>query len=262
MLLTLNVASLRKKLRATGRNRMEMLDVPAFAIDQLNLRGLIVDTELLEGWSFDQLDHLRTRADQASCPCLVLRESRRIAARAIAANSEDEHFQRLEIVARAGHRLGCNAIALGFDGASTPAHLDAVAALLRRIMERIDRMELHLLVEPGTDLLADSAAQIELIKKVGGFRIGSLPSFDNALKSDDALASLRQTAPYANAILASCGRPGRTIAAEANDLKRCMEAILSVGYEQNLSLDYQGDADPVAPIERTRALIEEIIDSQ
>ena len=46
----------------------------------------------------------------------------------------------------------------------------------------------------------------ELIKKVGGFRIGSLPDFKLAHETGDFISALRRLAPYAGAMFATLGK--------------------------------------------------------
>jgi len=315
MLLTLTARSLERRLKSSGRDHLEMEDLPRFVFERLGLRGLVVDTSLLREWSLDRLDTLRIRADQAGCPCLVLRESAPVTISPTRRDALEKSYSRLDIVSRAAHRLGCNAVSVGFAGIDTDEKFDAAASLLRRVMERIDRMELHLLVEPTDARLADADALIDLIKKVGGFRIGTLPNFGNAWAADDAVSALRQTAPYAGAILATCGHDtvstalrsdsasdaegsddekaatttkskkkttkkktsktkkkssGKGEAAEAGaapgsdgppiNLEQCVDAIVSVGYEQVLALDHHGASDPVAEIEAVRDHIRDVLE--
>lgn len=271
MLLTLTARSLRRYLSPGSRERIEMEDLPRYVFDNLGLRGLIVETALLKAWSLDRLDVLRTRADQAGCPCLVLRESKLVNLRSNSPAAIEEAFGRLDIVARAAHRLGCNALAVGFKNIKGDAEIEAAALLLRRVMDRIDRMELQLLVEPSGSVLIDPDALINLIKKVGGFRIGTLPSFATAADSGDATSALRQTSPYAGAVLATCGRdaiegkPSDDLSAapgESVDLTGCLDAIVSVGYEQVLAIDYVGSDDPIAGIEKARATIESALEKE
>jgi len=165
----------------------------------------------------------------------------------------------------------------GFEGDEA---LNRMAMFLRSVMERIDRMELNLLIEPGEGDLSEPGPLIQLIKKVGGFRIGTMPSFARAIQHGDPESVLRQTAPYAGAVLASCGfengagkstRKGRSrkkgVAAEEESLSKeelkqigkCVEALRRVGYGQVLAIDYLGSGVGLGAIEQARNAIVEVI---
>ena len=74
MLLTLAMRSLERLVTGNGEESLSTLDVPDFAISQLQLRGMNVASSMLAGWSLEDLDRLRDRGDKAGCPCLVLIE--------------------------------------------------------------------------------------------------------------------------------------------------------------------------------------------
>ena len=116
-----------------------------------------------------QLDKLRNQADQAGCPCLILRESKSVPVVTGRSVDLDKTKRRLELVARAAHRLGCNAVSLQPEPFNADTQLEEAAKFLRQIMDRIDRMEMNMLIEPGKGVLAEPERLIELIKKVAEF---------------------------------------------------------------------------------------------
>lgn len=206
MLLTLTARSLAPRLGARGPMAVSMAELPRFVFQQTALRGLAVDTSLLKGWGLDRLESLRTQADQAGCPCLLLRESFPVASGHAPGGHFDEAMKRVDLVARAAHRLGCNALALQPDCPGAQADdraFDFHVAFYRRLIERLDRLEVNVLIEPAAGWLGTPQWHVELVKKVGGFRIGTLPTFEAACRTPDCVAALRQTAPYAGAVLAS-----------------------------------------------------------
>ena len=274
MLLTLNTNSLQYQLNQQATDPGVMLvDLPEFTIQQLLLRGLVIDTGLLKGWNLDNLHALRNRADQAGCPCLVLRESSPVVLNSDQSEGDDQTVQRLSLVARAAHRLGCNAMTIKLHTTVEGEGMDHAVQFLRTVMQKIDRMELNLLIEPGNGDLNHPERLINLIKKVGGFRVGTMPSFEDALASDDLDSYLQQTAPYAGAILATCGlgtgsrtsgstNKSKTPAAGKALLKKeqagivaCLKAIQRVGYAQILAIDYVGSGNGLRAIEQTREIV-------
>lgn len=185
-----------------------MSGLPKFAFQQTGLRGLVLDTVLFKGWGLDELDALRTQADQAGCPCLLLRESEPTLTGVPEGALFSAALKRIDLVARAANRLGCNALAIQPRCTKTAAderEFDLHTLFFRRVLERVDRLELNVLIEPSKDWIGEPSWLIELVKKVGGFRIGTLPSFEAACRTQDCVATLRQTAPYAGAVLASFG---------------------------------------------------------
>jgi len=208
MLLTLTARSLASRLNARGARALLVSDLPRFVFQQTTLRGLALDTALFKGWGLDDLETLRVQADQAGCPCLLLRESYAVSSGQSSGAGFEKAMQRVQLVARAAHRLGCNALSLQPDCAGKEANdrtFDHHVGFYRHVVERVDRLELNVLVEPATGWLGEPNWLIELVKKVGGFRIGTLPTFEAACRTPDCVAALRQTAPYAGAVLGSFG---------------------------------------------------------
>ncbi|MCC6909769.1 MAG: hypothetical protein IT430_17680 [Phycisphaerales bacterium] len=208
MLLTLTARSLSARLKARGASALPMSGLPRFAFQQTGLRGLVLDTALLKGWGLDELDALRTQADQAGCPCLLLRESEPTLTGVPEGALFSAALKRIDLVARAANRLGCNALSIQprcTKAAADEREFDLHTVFFRRVLERVDRLELNVLIEPSRDWIGEPSWLIELVKKVGGFRIGTLPTFEAACRTQDCVAALRQTAPYAGAVLASFG---------------------------------------------------------
>jgi hypothetical protein len=135
-------------------------------------------------------------------------------------------------------------------------------------MERADKLDISLLISPGAGLTSKPERITELLKKVGGFRIGTFPDFETASKAPDASAYLQRLTPYAMVVSASSTKFGIAKSKEetpveqligvqgvehrAYDLRSMIKAIESVGYEGPLAIDYRGGGDAVAGISLTR----------
>lgn len=270
MLLTLAVSSLRALLQAAPNGAsggLAPLDVPAFAREKLNLHALNIPAWMLRGWTMNGLEKLRDVADKAACPCLFLVDDEPLdfgAAGAATRAAASERFQRLSTAA---HRLGCNAVALAVKapasgasakgGGETP--FDRTVAGLKAAIGRVDRLELNVLLRPTAGFGDDPSKLTDLIKAVGGFRIGSLPDFGNANRNGQAEATLRKLAPYAGAIHATIegfDAEGKHLGC---DLSLCVHAIRSVGYQNTLAIEYVGKGDPEVEIGRAREMLAGII---
>jgi sugar phosphate isomerase/epimerase len=264
MLLTLTASCLRSML-SPGRAKkpkLDLLDLPVFARQTLGLSGINLSTDLLAGADRARLEGVRERADRASCACLLLIEAE---LQHFGANGEKTGMgavERMLRVVEAAHILGCSAAAARIDGDDDDATFLRVAARLRPVMERAEKLDINLLIAPSKGITARPERVTELLKKVGGFRIGTYPDFQTASESKDAAAYLQRLTPYATAVAASTIRfvteSGTAVADDPSgehlgldvplrhepyDLKPLVDAVISVGYDGPLSLDYRGTGD-------------------
>lgn len=258
---------------------MALEDLPRFTRDELGLFGLNLSTDLLVGADIKKLDAIREAADKASCPCLVLVES---TAQPLAI--EDERtgaaaVERLQRVVQAASRLGCNSIAVTIQDAPHPDAFDFAAERVRMVLSKAEKLEVNVLIAPpapGTaaaslgasaeSLTEDPDRLTDLIKKVGGFRIGTFPDFQTASKSPDALLYLRRLVPYAAAVNASvedfgsgAGKQRGGAEHASYNLDEYAKTVESVGYTQTLAIDYRGGGDPVEGVTLARQKLEAVL---
>ena len=262
MILTLATRSLRTLVSGNGAGSLAMLDIPEFAMQQLNLRGLNVLSSMLSGWSLEDLDQLRDRADKAGCPCLVLIEDRPLPFATKKEAARQATAERARRLAVAANRLGCNALALQCEAPDTDEAMDQTATELKEVMPTIERSELNLLIGPHEGLTASPQRLTDLLKRIGGFRVGSLPDFAHAAASGDLVNTLRQLAPYAGAVHATVDTFDRNGKHKSYDLAQGVEAIRSVGFVNTLAIDYVGSGDPVANIEKARQILMDAIETE
>lgn len=282
MLLTLTAISLRAALstparsRATGepkKPKLDLLDLPQFTRDELGLHGLNISTELLTGITRDRLERLRERSDKAGCACLLLIESEVQPLGDFDEGPGAGAIERLHKVVQAAHLLGCSAVALKVSAADEPAIFQRTVDRLRKVVERAERLELNVLISPHSGLTASPERITELIKKVGGFRVGTFPDFQGAASSPDPVSYLRRLTPYAAVVSASTvkfpadkperGDPpedeGPPLVHTPYDLAPLVDAILSVGYDGTLAIDYRGTGDAKLGIIRSRMALERLL---
>jgi sugar phosphate isomerase/epimerase len=271
MLLTLTAHCLRSRLVLKGKPRggegLALNDLPRFTRDELGLFGLNLSTSLLAGADLARLDSLRDAADKASCPCLVLTEADAQAFGVMDEEAGDAVVDRVVRVVRAAHRLGCNSVGLTLRGEDNEDTFDHTVERLRNVLQIAERLEVNLLLASGPGLTDEPERLTELIKRVGGFRIGTFPDFQTASKAADPLLHLRRLAPYASAITASSvkfvpGKKADAFAHEGYDLLEYVKTILSVGYQGTLSIDFRGDTDPVEGVLRTRSVLESVLGTE
>jgi sugar phosphate isomerase/epimerase len=260
ILLTLSLRSLHKLLAAKGDKALSLLEVPQFAITELRLHGLNLQASALAGWSLPQLDRLRDRADKAGCPCLVLIEDTPQPLTDPAAR--DDIAERVRKLTVAAARLGCNAVAISCNGPDSDEAFDHAAATVKSLMPVMDKAQLNLLFMPHEGLTQSPDRLTGLIKRVGGFRIGTLAEFGHAADSGDFVANLRRLAPYAGAIQATVRGFGKTGAHKGYALDTGIDAIRSVGYVNTVAIDYTGGTDPLGNIEKARVVMQAAIDKE
>lgn len=260
MLLALAARSLRPMLVGKDAS-LSLTDLPRFAHEQLGLHGLMLSADLLAGRTRDDLVRLRDAADRARCSCLVLLEETPQPLAAADASAADQRIRR---VMAAASLLGCNAAGVAIDAPNNAHALDQVAERLKALMGEAEQREINLLILPGKGpgLTASTERLTELLKKVGGFRVGTMPDFADAARAEDMSAYLRRVTPYASAVL------GTTLGFEAVegdlqderafvehagfDLSAAVEAIAAVGFDAAVGLDYRGPGDPKLGLRRSR----------
>lgn len=274
MLLTLTANALRARIVTSPKGRakppadaLALTDVPRFAREQLGLHGLTLSTNLLVGADIGKLDSLRDAADKASCPCLVLTESEPQVFGGMDDGQGDAVIERVIRVVRAAHRLGCNSIGLALEGEDDEDTFDNTVERLRSVLSVAERLEVNVLLQSHKGLTQDPERLTDLIKKVGGFRIGTFPDFETASKAADPLLHLRRLSPYASAITASAVsfKPGKKPGVsghDAYDLAEYVKTVIAVGYQGTLAIDYRGSDDPAAGILQTKAVLESVVGSE
>ncbi|HZW09067.1 MAG TPA: TIM barrel protein [Phycisphaerales bacterium] len=274
MLLTL---TLTPKTPIKSLTRGGLLEAPRMVREQYGLSGLNIATSLLKGADRPALIALRDAADRAGCACLVLVEPAPLALASARAQQVDQALARTARLVEAASLLGCNSLALGVQGDSGDEAFERAVDALREVAAAAEKRELNVLISPTDGLTAEPERVTELIKRVGGFRIGTYPDFETASKAEDPVAYLRRLAPYAWAVSAATrefvdlgddtpppAHPPRPQASEDDgdepmdevdeepliaapehvpyDLDAMVGAVASVGYDGTLAIDYRGDA--------------------
>jgi len=264
MLLTLTTNSMKNTWgRSSKAVKKGLLELPMLAIDQLALRGLNVYASSLAGWSVEELDMLRDRADKAACPCLVLFEDSPLDFSTSSRKAADQARDRVRRLSAAANRLGCNSLAVMIKAPDEDEAFEAAATRIRDAIAAVERMELNFLIAPHDGLTNDPDRLTGLIKRIGGFRIGSLPSFAHAASLGDHIGVLRKLAPYAGAIHASINGFTKAGKHQGYDLGECVKAIRAVGFTNTLAIEYLGKKkDPMSDIEQARDILQAAIDAE
>lgn len=260
-----------------GKARLPLLELPDYTRQVLRLHGITLATDLLAGLTRDQLERLRERADKAGAACLLLVESEPQAFGAPTDAGAAPAIDRLQRVIEAGHLLGCNAVAVRISGADDAETLQRTADRLRKAVRRAERLELNVLIAPTTGLTSTPDRVTELIKKVGGFRVGTYPDFQAASASGDPESYLRRLTPYAAVVCAStlkfaadksatddgeAEEPRKLPRHTSYELQPLVDAITAVGYDGTLAIEYRGTGDATLGVKRTRLLLEGLLQQE
>lgn len=203
-MLTLNANSVRLLVKPKrGKPKLDLLDLPAFATEQFGLHGLTIPTDMLAGATRAVLEGLRDRGDKAGCAWLMLSE---VEPQPIGDANEtvgQGAAQRIRKVVEAASLLGCNACSVPLNIKDTDDALEMAAMRLRPVLDRAERLEINVLISPMKGLTASPERATELVKKAGGFRIGTLPDLETAAATGDGASYLKRLTPYAAVINAS-----------------------------------------------------------
>jgi hypothetical protein len=167
-----------------------------------------------------------------------------------------ERIQRLSVAA---NRLGCNAIAITPKVEDDNQAVDHIVEQLREAMLGVERLELNLLLQPYEGVTSDPDRHIEIIKQIGGFRIGALPTFKAASITENGLETLRKLAPYAGGIVADfpTGRGNKNI-----DPVKGLKAIREVGYSNTLAINYIGKGSVLKEIAKVSKLMRTFLEEE
>ncbi|MBZ0172830.1 MAG: hypothetical protein K8E66_10650, partial [Phycisphaerales bacterium] len=170
---------------------------------------------------------------------------------------------------------------ISIEAPDTEDAFESTVDAMRQVMDKAEQLEINLLINPRKGLTADPERVTDLIKKIGGFRVGTLPDFDAAAAAEDPELYLRRLTPYASAVLATMhdftepepsepdpDSPGSLddlaemlMATEAPihttfDLIPLLRAVTSVGFEGTLSIDYRGGGDGTLGVLHSRDALE------
>mgnify|MGYP002396362706 CR=1 FL=1 len=188
---------------ARGKPKLDLMDLPRFARQELEMNGLNLTTDLLKGATRPVLEQLRERADKERCACLLLIETEPLKLADESDKVGGAGVERAQRVLRAASLLGCNAAAISIDSPDEDDFVDFAADRFRQIVEVAEKLDMNILISPREGLTAKPERVTELIKKIGGFRVGTLPDFGEAMKTDDPAGYLRKLVPYASVVCAT-----------------------------------------------------------
>lgn len=288
MPLALSIHALRSKITpAKGGKAMPLTDVPKFVRDEFGLAGLLLTTDVLAGADRTRLMTILESADKAGCPVLGLSQTQPLDLHNEDDLIADVSVERCMRVAQAAHWMGCSAFAIPIVAPDTAEALDNIADRLKAVARRSEKLDLNLAIAPGPGLTASAEKVSELLKRIGGFRIGTLPDFATAAKSADAIAYLRRLVPYASMVVASGvefdsavkvgkgGAKGKKKPEEEGavlspaeraaelvhtpfDLAAYASVLVAVGFEGPIAIDYKGNDDPLAPVLAVKSVLERL----
>lgn len=272
MLLTLTASCARSLIIGVGKGkrpppRLDLFDLPRFVRDELGLSGLNLSTDLLAGADRTRLEGIRERADRASCACLLLVECEAQALGGEGVTAGNAAARMVKVV-EAGHILGCTSIGLRVQANDSDEVMGRVGLRLKPVIERAERLDMNLLIAPHTGLTERPERVTELLKKVGGFRVGTFPDFEAASRAKDASTYLHRLTPYATVVGATTmefeatGKKPQDASVDAfstgawihkpYDLRAMVGSIRAVGYDGPLGIDYRGGGDVTMGIRLSR----------
>lgn len=298
MLLTLTVSAKRPVLTGS-RGKVELLSLPTRIREELGLHGMNLATDLLAGANRSTITGLRDAADKSRCACLLLIELPALPLTSIKADGDKAQARVMNIL-EAASLLGCNSAAISIAGPNTDLAAEHAIERLKPIVDRAESLEVNLLLSPYEGLTQEPDDLTGLIKRVGGFRIGTFPDFAAAQRSDDPAGYLRRLTPYASVVQATTvefgeppepeevtapaappkaevepSDPAEALLAAieslddevypvaphtAYDLEPMMKSVVSVGFDGTLAISYEGEGDGTLGVERSRDALEDVLD--
>lgn len=266
LLVTASASAFRDRIERPD-DSLGLLDLPAFFAGELGVKGMSIPASMLSGLGVNELEAIRDASDKARCPALLLIEDQPLGLADADPEIRTQAVDRIRRLSSGAGYLGCAQLGLSIEGEDGDDRFELTASSVRQVMDSDQRFEVGVLLESRPGLTADPNRLTDLIKKVGGFRIGSLPDFRFAHDSGDFEGTLRRLAPYAGTILATVGASRRgekptSVAKDRTpyDLLAGLEAVLAVGYQHAICLDHAGGPNAATAISEARQQIEDFLD--
>ena len=290
MMFSLNTNSIRDVINRRGARSLSPQDLPRYASENLGLHAINFTTDLLKGMDPSSITKIRDEGDRCGCACLMLEQSDPLPIGDPNDKKALEAIDRMKRVVKAAGLLGCNAVSVKIKAQDSDQTFERAAKSMKRVLESADDAEMNVLIAPAPGLTEDPERLTELVKAIGGFRIGTMPDFETAVASGDPVAYLKKLTPYASVVNAStlafeivepaAERDDDTaptgldeLAAELQgmmdapppehvgfDLNAVVGAIVAVGFDGNIALDYRGEGDGTLGVLHAREAIEAAID--
>lgn len=203
MMFSLNTNSIRSVLKRRGARAMSPMDLPKYTMDQFGLRAINFSTDQLAGLAPKDLELIRDSGDRIGCSCLLLSQSIPLPLGDVKGDKAIEGIERMTRVVKAASLMGCNAVSLSIKAKDTDAAFEQASESMKHILQAADRAEINVLIAPTSGLTEDPDRLTDLLKGIGGFRIGTMPDFETAAKSGDPVGYLKKLTPYASVVNAS-----------------------------------------------------------
>lgn len=182
---------------------MSPVDLPKYAMDQFGLRAINYSTHQLKGLTPKDLELIRDSGDRVGCSCLLLSETDALPLGETKGNKAVESIERMQRVVKAASLMGCNAVSLSIKSKDSDDNFEQALESMKHILQSADRAEINVLIQPEAGLTEDPERLTDLLKGIGGFRIGTMPDFQTAAGTGDPVGYLKKLTPYASVINAS-----------------------------------------------------------
>jgi len=203
MMFSLNTNSIKSVLKRRGARAMSPVDLPKYTMDQFGLRAINFSTDQLAGLAPKDLELIRDSGDRVGCSCLLLSQSSPLPLGDSKGSKAVEAIDRMTRVVKAASLMGCNAVSVGIKSKDTDENFDQAVESMKHILQHADRAEINVLISPTAGLTEDPDRLTDLLKGIGGFRIGTMPDFAVAAKTGDPVSYLKRLTPYASVVNAS-----------------------------------------------------------
>jgi len=239
MLLIFSAATFRASIKSS-RRKLQLVDLPKIARQDFDLSGLLVTTDLLAGWDMPDLDNLRIQADKASCPCLALVEPDPHDLGVMDDNRAAESLDRMTRVILAANRLGCSSVGFRVSTTGEGPACDRLVERLKEIVSQAEKYDVNFLLSMARGPTETAEGLIDIIKRVGGFRIGALADFQDAGATDSPAETVRRLAPYGPVVIASSIEFDDDGNHTRYDLNACAGALADVGFDGAIAVEHRG----------------------
>lgn len=255
--------SLHRMLRS---GELDALEFPTFAREKFDLGAVEYVNTFFKDRADDHayLGELRFRAYESDVRSLLIMvdgEGRLGDPEAsLRTEAVERHYRWVE----AARFLGCHSIRVNADSAgSRRAQRDLAVDGLRRLTEFAAERDINIIVENRGGLSSDGMWLVDVIRRVGHARCGTLPDFGNFDLGDgesyDRYQGVRELMPFAKAVSAK----SYAFDADGNettiDFLRMIRIVLDAGYRGYLGIEFEGAGlSEIEGIRATKSLLETV----
>ncbi len=238
---------------------LKQIEMPELCRKQLDLGGLELVNTFFPSPQYSYCKDLSKRAADSGVKILLImcdgEGDMAHADKAVRAQAVRNHRKWVDVAAVLGcHSIRCNS---GHAEPGDKAAIERCAESFAALVEYARPDGLNIIIENHGGLSSDADSLMEVIRKVGDPRFGTLPDFGNFPPQVDRYEAVRKMMPAAKAVSAKCHEFDEEGNERNIDYARMMKIVLDAGYSGFVGIEYEGpNPDEIGGVRLCKKLLE------